>query len=84
MDRSEVNEKVLSILKKYTRKDDVWETASGDSKILEDLQINSARLVDIMLDLEDEFDIEIDDETMDSIMTIDNAVDAIHAKMKNQ
>lgn len=84
MDRSEVNDKVLSILKKYTRKDDVWETASGESKILEDLQINSARLVDIMLDLEDEFDIEIDDETMDNILTIDNAVDAIHKKVDNQ
>lgn len=84
MERSEVNDKVFSILKKYTRKEEVWETASKDSKILEDLQINSARLVDIMLDLEDEFDIEIDDETMDNILTVENAVDAIHKKLNDK
>lgn len=84
MERSEVNDKVFSILKKYTRKEEVWETASKDSKILEDLQINSARLVDIMLDLEDEFDIEIDDETMDNILTVENAVDAIHNKLNDK
>ncbi len=81
MTQLEINDKVITILKKYTRIESVWDSANGDSKILEDLKINSARLVDIMLDLEDTFDIEIDDDTMDSIITIDDAVAAITQKL---
>lgn len=79
---SEIRNTVIDILKKYTRKPEVWETASDESSILEDLKINSARLIDIMLDLEDAFDIEIDDETMDSIITIGDAVNAIEKLKK--
>lgn len=84
MERPEIREKVIEILKKYTRKVEVWETATDASKILEDLKINSARLVDIMLDLEDAFDLEIDDETMDGIITISDAVAAIDKLQQNQ
>lgn len=84
MERPEIREKVIEILKKYTRKEEVWETATDASKILEDLKINSARLVDIMLDLEDAFDLEIDDETMDGIITISDAVAAIDKLQQNQ
>lgn len=83
MEQSEIQEKVTAILKKYTRTDEVWASASGSSKILEDLKVNSARLVDIMLDMEDTFGIEIDDETMDKISTIDDAVHAIESKIAN-
>lgn len=78
MDKEIIYQEVVTILKKYTRTNTVWDTASASSNILTDLKINSARLVDIMLDLEDTFDVEIDDATMDGIITIQDAVDAIY------
>lgn len=78
MDKEIIYQEVVTILKKYTRTNTVWDKASASSNILTDLKINSARLVDIMLDLEDTFDVEIDDETMDGIITIQDAVDAIY------
>lgn len=81
MDRNAVSEQVYAMLKKYTRKPEVWDTATGDSKILQDLKINSARLVDITLELEDTFDIEIDNDAMDRIVTIDNAIEVVLEKM---
>ena len=81
MNAEEIKSEVILILKKYTRKDEVWETATDDSSIMEDLKINSARLVDIVLDLEDRFDVEIDDEAIDKIITIKDAIRAIEARV---
>jgi acyl carrier protein len=77
MDKKEIREKFIGILKKYTKQNEVWDNATGSSEILQDLKINSSRFVDIILDIEDTFDITVDDETMDNIITIDNGVEAI-------
>lgn len=81
MERSAIHAKVIDILKKYTRKPEVWDTATDDSKILQDLKINSARLVDITLELEDTFDIEVDNDAMDRIVTIKDTVDIVAEKL---
>ena len=44
-------------------------SASPATNILEDLKVNSARLVDVVLAFEDEFDIEIADEDVDTRRT---------------
>lgn len=80
MNKEEIKEKVISILKKYTRREEVWENFNYNSDILNDLKINSARLVDIILDIEDEFDLEVDDEAMDHIHTINDVVEIIAEK----
>ncbi|MBL7787003.1 MAG: hypothetical protein JNM36_13930 [Chitinophagales bacterium] len=81
MERSAIHATVIDILKKYTRKPEVWDTATDDSKILQDLKINSARLVDITLELEDTFDIEVDNDSMDRIVTIKDTVDIVAEKL---
>jgi acyl carrier protein len=48
--------------------------------ILDELKVNSARLVDVVLAFEDEFDIEIPDEDVDSVNTIGDCVRLIVAK----
>ena len=42
---------------------------------------NSANLIDIILDLEDEFDIEIDDESMENMLSVKSAIDIIENKL---
>ena len=55
--------------------------ATESTNILEDLKVNSARLVDVILDLEDEFDIEVEDEDADAVNTVGDAVSLIQSKV---
>ena len=52
-----------------------------ETSILDDLKINSARLVDIVLDFEDVFDIEVDDDDADNVATVGDGVNLILAKI---
>lgn len=81
MDRAEIKEKVIALLKTYTRKKEVWETATEDSSILRDLKVNSARIVDVVIDLEDEFAIDIQDSAIDFIVTIGDMINAVEEKL---
>lgn len=73
-------EKVIAVLKPYVKNEEALQSATGATSILKDLQVNSARLVDIILALEDEFDIEIDDDAADSVQTLQDAVNVIAAQ----
>ena len=44
---------------------------------MKDLKINSQHLVDIILDTEEVFDIEIDDESAEKMLTVGAAVDIV-------
>jgi acyl carrier protein len=80
MGEVEILGKVVAVLKPYVKNEGALETATGATSILNDLQVNSARLVDIILALEDEFDIEIDDDAADSVQTLQDAVNVIVAQ----
>ena len=77
MTRDEARAKVMAIIKPWTKNPAALETASDATSILADLKVNSARLVDIILGLEDEFGIEIDDDSADKVETIGDAVDLV-------
>lgn len=77
-----VREKVIAILKRYTLNTTVWDNFTNRSRILADLKINSARIVDIILDAEKEFDITIEDELFEKMITVDDVVLLIYQKIK--
>jgi len=72
--------KVKEILNKYIFDKSIWDTAPENPNIIKDLKINSARIVDIVLDIEDQFDIEIDDESLENIFTLNDIIDIIAKK----
>jgi acyl carrier protein len=82
MDQTEVFEKVVKILTPYVKNHEALENVSVGTHILDDLKVNSARLVDVILEFEDAFDIEIADEDVDSVETIGNAVELIESKLR--
>jgi len=45
-----------------------------------DLEIDSANLVDIVLDVEDEFNIEIDNDSMEKMLSVKAVVEIIQEK----
>ena len=81
MDKSEVRAKILQIIGTYAKDKEAMESVTDDTNILQDLKVNSARLVDVILDFEDAFDIEVEDEDADSVNTIGDAVTLIQSKV---
>ncbi|HIA36912.1 MAG TPA: acyl carrier protein [Flavobacteriales bacterium] len=68
---------IKKILKKYAFKKSLIDRATVNSNMVKDLNINSARIVDIILDVEDEFEIEINSKDLEKIKTIKDLEDII-------
>ncbi len=81
MDEQKIFEAMVNILRPYTKDAALLERANRDTHILNDLKVNSARLVDVIIKCEDVFNITVDDDEADTIRTIGNAIDLIHAKL---
>lgn len=80
MEKQEVFDQVVKILTPYVKNNDALASVAVETHILDDLKVNSARLVDVVLEFEDAFDIEIADEDVDAVETVGNAVDLILSK----
>lgn len=80
MERSEAFEAVVKILTPHVKNQEALDSVSDATNILDELKVNSARLVDVVLAFEDEFDIEIPDEDVDSVNTVGDCVNLVVAK----
>ncbi len=78
---AEVMQKVLGILKPYVKNEAALSSVTSDTNILDDLDVNSARLVDVILAFEDTFGIQVADEDADSVNTVGDAVRLICSKL---
>jgi acyl carrier protein len=66
MTEQEIFERVVKILTPYAKNQKALDEVASKTSILEDLKVNSARLVDVVLAFEDEFEIEVADEDVDA------------------
>ncbi len=83
MDEKEKYEKLKNIVKIYLPDDVSIGDVNLNSNFTTELNINSANLVDIVLDVEDEFDIRLENEDMDGMQTVKDAL-AIIDKKQNE
>jgi len=81
MDRIEIIERLKPIVGVYVEDKSALEQLNESTDFIKDLKINSANLVDIILDVEQEFDIEIDNATMERMLSVGASIDAITAKL---
>jgi acyl carrier protein len=82
MSRADVFQKVMEIIKPFVKNEEVFQQANESTNLLHDLKVNSARLIDIILNLQDEFDLEIEDEDANSVDTVGDAVSLIMEKLQ--
>tara|TARA_B100000963_G_C22618145_1_gene668475 strand:- start:1132 stop:1386 length:255 start_codon:yes stop_codon:yes gene_type:complete len=82
MTRDELIASVQKIVKPYIQNQEAFNNLSEETDFINDLKINSANLVDVILDIEDEFNIEIDNDSMDKMLTVKAALDIIQKKIK--
>lgn len=72
------------IIKVYLPDDVPVEEIKEESHFINELNINSANLVDIILDVEDAFDIRLENEDMDKMHTVKDALSIIDQKLKEK
>ncbi len=80
MNREEIIEKVKNIVKPYTENAEALEQLNEKTDFIKDLNINSANLVDIVLDIEEKFEIVIDNTEMERMLNVAAAIDIIESK----
>jgi acyl carrier protein len=80
MDEKQIFAEMIGILKVYTKDTTLLEKATLSTHILDDLKVNSARLVDVIIKCEDVFGIAIEDDEADKIRTIGDAVELVKKK----
>lgn len=73
--------KLKEIIKIYLPEDVSVNEISAESHFINELNINSANLVDIVLDVEDIFDIRLENDDMDQMQTVADALQIIDKKI---
>ena len=81
MTNDELIDKLKAIVKPYVKNEEGFKAMNENTDFLNDLKINSANLVDVILDIETEFDIIIDNESMEKMLNVKAAMDIINSKL---
>jgi acyl carrier protein len=79
MDRSEVAQRLEVVLVSELGLDE--DKIREDAHFEEDLDVDSLGVVELLMALEDEFEVKIPDEEAESIVTVGQAIDLVHQKL---
>jgi acyl carrier protein len=77
MNRQEISDKLKDIISPYVSNKELLDTVTEETDLMKDLKINSQHLVDIILDAEVAFDIEIDDDSAEKMLTVGAAIEIV-------
>jgi len=81
MERSEIIEKLKQVVQPYVKNQEAFDNLTESTDFIRDLKINSANLVDVVLDIEDVFDITIDNEAMEKMLDVQSTLAIISSKL---
>ena len=82
MDRQAILDGLKKVLAPYTENKELLEGINEQTDLMKDLKINSANLVDIIIDAETQYNIEIDFDSAEKMLTVSNCIDVIQEKLK--
>ena len=81
MTDTQLFDKLKEIISPYVQNQEAFKNIDNTTSFIEDLQINSANLVDVVLDVEDAFDIEIDNDSMEQMLNVEASLAVIKSKL---
>ncbi len=81
MNREELFDALKEIVAPYAEDKDAVDKINENTDFLTDLKINSANLVDIILDIEEKFGIEIDNASMAKMLNVKATEEIIQQKL---
>ncbi len=83
-DKNEMINELKAIVKPYIQDQKAFEELHEETDFIKDLKINSANLVDVILDIEEKYDIVIDNESMDQMLNVKAALEIIDKKISEK
>jgi acyl carrier protein len=81
MKKEDITIELKQIVEPYVQNQVAFENMTAETSFISDLEINSAHLVDIILDVEDKFDIRIENEEMEQMTTVGASIEIIQNKV---
>ena len=81
MTRAEILSELKKVISPYTTNKEMLAGIDDTTDLIRDLKINSANLVDIIIDAEAKYNIEIDYDSADKMVNVGNCIDVISAKL---
>jgi acyl carrier protein len=81
MDKNQLLSDLKVIVTPYAQDAAALDNISETTDFIKDLKINSANLVDVVLDIEEKFGIEIDNEAMAKMLDVSTAIQIIEEKL---
>jgi len=81
MDRTAILDELKKVLKPYVEDKELLNGINEDTDLIKDLKINSANLVDIIIDAESQYNIEIDFDAAEKMYNVGNCIDIISEKL---
>lgn len=74
-------EKLASIISEFANVD--VSEITKETKFVDDLNVDSLDLVQIIMAIEEEYDIEINNEQAENIVTVNDAIESINSQINN-
>lgn len=81
MNKEQMINDLKEIITPYTENKEALNSITEQTDFLVDLKINSANLVDIILDIEEKFNIEIDNDSMAKMLNVKATIAIIEEKL---
>ncbi|MEO7523255.1 MAG: phosphopantetheine-binding protein [Ferruginibacter sp.] len=76
--------RLKTIVSPYAQNKEALDSINEETDFINDLKINSANLVDVILDVEEEFDIVIDNDAMEKMLTVKASMAVIETKLSEK
>lgn len=83
MKNKELEKHLSEILEAYVSDQNKLNDLTPETNFITDLEINSAHLVDVILDVEDKFNIRIENEEMEQMTNVGKSLEIIQAKLND-
>ena len=80
-DKETIISDLKAIITPYTEETEALAAITEETDFIKDLKINSANLVDIILDIEEKFGIEIDNDSMAKMLDVKASIEVIEEKL---
>jgi acyl carrier protein len=81
MEKEALIAQLKTIVQPYIQDEEAFNNLSENTDFVKDLKINSANLVDVILDLEEVFDILIENADMEKMLSVKAAMDIVNEKL---
>lgn len=81
MDKDQIRNELKAVIDPYVIEKEKLNDLGDTTELINDLKINSANIVDIVLDIEEKYDIMIDDDSINQMNTVGEAIGVIEKKI---